>query len=906
MSRRFWVGWRQSVGRGSTVGWARRPKTRGLLHSAGKIGALVALAASVAVPAPTLAQAQSSVLHRIVGLDLSSVTLEEALGQLQRNTGIGLVYSPDRVPVTRLVSCPCMDSTVSEALEVLLLGTELTFTASRNQVRIVPQQPAQERPTDGNIAGLVLNAGNGGAIPNALIQLSDGRGSLSNENGRFILVNVPSGTYSLTVSGLGWDPAEVEGIEVVAGGTARVEIPLTRRVIPLSELVVAPGTFGILDEVSDFALQTLSREQIETLPQIGEDVFRSLRRLPGVASGDISTKLHLRGGRDREVLYLLDGMELYEPYHLKDFEGTLGVIDIHAIGGIDLHAGGFPVDFSNRMAGVFDMETRRPPEEGMKTTLGLSITNASFMSRGAFEEGRGQWLLSARRGYLDIALSMTDVDPGISPKYYDVLGKVQYQVGAKNVLSAHLLHAGDHLDLEQDALEEDVIGDLVTGWDNTYGWITWKSFLSPRVRARTVASAGRVTRSRIGDMEEPGRIIGPEFVQVSDVGSFDFLGLKHEWTIDVTDNFAARAGFNVKGLWGDFDYSSATRTLVADYTGERVGETDSLRVKLDPTGTEAGGFVAGRFRPVPWGTAELGVRYDRHTHTGDSDFSPRVHTIVDLSENTTVRAGWGQYTQAQDMNELEVGDGETEFAPSERATQIALGVEHRLNNGLSARLEAYTRRVDHPRREYLNLWREILPFPERDGDRYRVDPTEARARGLELLVAQDAAEWDWSASYVLSESEDRIDGQWVPRFIDQRHAFTTTLGYHPGPNWTLSAAWHIHSGWPFTPQVIQFDTLTVFRGVGENWPLNWKEEFGATNSSRLPSYHRLDLRATRRFQVGRGTLDIYVDLFNAYNQENLRSFDYGLESRNEKLMYIRYPDETLLPILPSIGFRWEF
>jgi hypothetical protein len=294
-------------------------------------------------PAPQVlsAQAAASVLDRIVGLDISNVSLEEALRQLQRNTGIGLVYSPDRVPVDRMVSCPCVDSTVEEALEILLTGTDLTFTATSSQVRIIPRQAPRAESTTGAIAGVVLNAANENPVPNALIQLNDGRGSLSNENGRFILVNVPPGSYSLSVTGLGWDPAEVSDIDVEAGGTAAVEVRLTRRIIPLSELVVAPGTFGILDEVSDFALQTLTRDQIQTFPQLGEDVFRSLRRLPGIASGDISTKLHLRGGRERELLYLLDGMELYEPYHLKDFEGTLGVIDIQAIGGIDLHAGGW-------------------------------------------------------------------------------------------------------------------------------------------------------------------------------------------------------------------------------------------------------------------------------------------------------------------------------------------------------------------------------------------------------------------------------------------------------------------------------------------------------------------------------------------------------------------------------------
>jgi hypothetical protein len=558
------------------------------------------------------------------------------------------------------------------------------------------------------------------------------------------------------------------------------------------------------------------------------------------------------------------------------------------------------------MTGVFDMETRKPPEEGTRTTLGLSITNASFMSRGAFGQGKGQWLFSARRGYLDIALSMTDSDPGISPKYYDLLGKVQYQLGSNHVVSAHFLQAGDKLDLDPDALDDGSDGELSTGWDNTYGWITWKAFFSPRVKARTIVSAGRITRSRNGFMEEFGRIEGPEASWVSDEGRYDFVGLKHEWTVDITDRFVTRAGVSVKGLWGHFDYVHWARNLVADFTQERVGQTDTVKVDLEPTGTEVGAYLAARFRPVSWGTAEVGVRHDRHSHTGDADFSPRIHAIVDLSSQTTLRAGWGRYHQSQGMNELEVADGENTFAPSERATQIALGMEHRLGRGINARFEVYTRDIDRPRREYLNLWREILAFPELEGDRIRVDPTEARARGMELLLAHDGPVWDWSASYALSKAEDRIDRQWIPRFMDQRHALTVTMGFRPNPKWMISGAWHIHSGWPFTPQEIAFDTLTVFRGVGENWPLNWREEFGPLNSHQLPAYHRLDLRATRRFDLSRGTLDIYVDLFNAYNQANLRSYDYWLEERAGRLMHMEGPQDELLPILPSIGFRWEF
>jgi hypothetical protein len=258
------------------------------------------------------------------------------------------------------------------------------------------------------------------------------------------------------------------------------------------------------------------------------------------------------------------------------------------------------------------------------------------------------------------------------------------------------------------------------------------------------------------------------------------------------------------------------------------------------------------------------------------------------------------------MHELEAGDGETAFAPSERALQTALGLEHELSMGIKGRLELYQRTVERPRRMYLNLWREILPFPELDGDRQRVNPTESRASGVELLVQKDGESWDWSASYALSSTETRIGGDWVPQFWDQTHALSVTAGWRPTPRWTITGAFQVHSGWPFTPQIIEFDTLTVFQGQGLNSALRSREEFGALNSERLPAYHRLDLRVTRQFALRNGTIDVYLDLFNAYNQQNLRAYEYGTTLVGTELKWVRYPDEELLPFLPSIGFRWEF
>lgn len=66
----------------------------------------------------------------------------------------------------------------------------------------------------------------------------------------------------------------------------------------------------------------------------------------------------------------------------------------------------------------------------------------------------------------------------------------------------------------------------------------------------------------------------------------------------------------------------------------------------------------------------------------------------------------------------------------------------------------------------------------------------------------------------------------------------------------------------------------------------------------------MDIRATRTFQVGRGRLIAFLDVFNLYNRENLRSYDYRVELPSGRV--VQNIGETLLPVLPSFGVTWEF
>ena len=80
---------------------------------------------------------------------------------------------------------------------------------------------------------------------------------------------------------------------------------------------------------------------------------------------------------------------------------------------------------------------------------------------------------------------------------------------------------------------------------------------------------------------------------------------------------------------------------------------------------------------------------------------------------------------------------------------------------------------------------------------------------------------------------------------------------------------------------------------------------GPIYSLRLPDYHRLDLRATRRVTLRRGELRLFLDVFNAYDRENLVGYDHNVTVAGTQVTDVKTARKQL-PLLPSAGVSWEF
>ena len=172
----------------------------------------------------------------------------------------------------------------------------------------------------------------------------------------------------------GYVAERIGNIIVTAGRSQEVQVTLQPLPVVRDELDVMPSELFLLQEQPSAPL-SLSRAEIANLPHLGGDIFRALPLLPGTTANDLTAQFHIHGGRRDEVVILLDGQELYDAHHLKDFDNGLSIVVAEGLSSVNLSTGAFPAKHGDRMSGVLDMTTSSPSGP-TRTLLGISLLNA--------------------------------------------------------------------------------------------------------------------------------------------------------------------------------------------------------------------------------------------------------------------------------------------------------------------------------------------------------------------------------------------------------------------------------------------------------------------------------------------------------------------------------------------------
>jgi outer membrane receptor protein involved in Fe transport len=812
--------------------------------------------------------------------------LTDALLELQAR-GLKLVFSSRVVlPEMRVAAAPVATDLRSILDEIL---APHGLTVEEQQAGSLVVVPSRRPPPHPILRGVVRSRLALAAVPGVSVSLLGTEiETTTDAEGRFAMEGLEPGTYTLEARRPGFVIEQRPGVVLAPQSAADVAFILQPAPLTAEEITVHPSRFSLLSE-EPAAPIALSRDEILSLPHLGGDVLRAVSLLPGTTANDVTAQFHVRGGRRDEVLVLLDGQELYEAFHLKDFDNALSVVPSSALSRLELTTGAFPASYGDRMGAILDMSTVTPTAP-RQFRLSASVLDAQLETAGRHGE-RIDWLVAARRGATDLAGRIFGKE---DPGYWDLFAKVNDQLTPAQSLRVNGLHSADRLGFEETKNGE--LRRLDTEYDSSYFWLTHQAVLSDRLFVDSALSTSRIDRDRRGGEDEEEK----EF-DVRDERDLQVAGLLQSWNLQAGPQHFLKAGFELRRFKAEYDYFS-DRAFESPFVELRSEPRDGLFVLRDRFVDDyLGAYISDRFHPIETLTLELGTRYDRHTLTDDNLWSPRASLAWGVGRSSVFRLGWGAYHQSQRVYELMVQDGDTRFYPAERSEHWVASFEHLFASGARGpltglRAEVYRRRVTDPRPRYESLFEPFEPFPEGEPDRFRIVPESGTAEGVELFVQGRAGDrLDWWISYGYATTDDVIAGQEIPRQIDQRHTLNADVNLHLGPRWNLNLAWRFHTGWPTTP--VFLEEREDEDGETELVPM-----LGRLNSKRLPDYHRLDLRLSRKWQIERGKLTFFVDVQNLYNRRNVAGFDLEIDEEAGQLLRRQ---EDWPGFFASAGVSWE-
>ncbi len=638
----------------------------------------------------------------------------------------------------------------------------------------------------------------------------------------------------------------------------------------------------------------IDRNLMATLPDIGEETLRSLDRLPGVASGGISTRSHVRGGASNEQLLVFDGVRLYEPYHLKDFHTVATTIDQTAVDGVDFYTAGYQARYGDRMSGVIDMGIREPASD-VETELGLSFLNSWALSTGRFATaGRGDWLVTARRSNLDLITRAFKPEYG-SPRFSDALVHVGWQLTDRTYVTANYLYSYDLVEIAQ----EDGTEQANARYRNRVGWAKADTDWSSDISSSTIFSITDISNIRSGQSNLPDVMAGT----VDDSRQFRVYALTQDWQVGVNEAWSLRAGFDIKDLDASYEYESS---LAIFPPFDQIFDNTPLRersIALAPTGDQYATYLEARWKATAKLIFDLGVRWDRQSYSSadnNEQRSPRINVLYKFDDDTEFRVGVGRFYQAQEINELQVNDGLSDFFPPQYSDHFVASFVHRFGSGLNLRAEYYQKDYESPMPRFENAFDSLVLVPELQIDRVQIVAETAFVKGAEFTLSGGSSAGDllWWAGYVWSSTEDKVDQTDVRRSWDQKHSIKAGISTKWGA-WDVSAAGTWHSGWPETQLVVE----TVLAPDGSS-------EIVATttprNSLNYEAFHTLDARVSRTFQLPKSELTTFIEISNLYNRPNQCCTQYTVEVGDDGSRNIAANRSNWLPIVPSAGVVWRF
>ncbi|WP_178985765.1 TonB-dependent receptor [Winogradskyella helgolandensis] len=739
-------------------------------------------------------------------------------------------------------------------------------------------------------------------------------GTVSNEYG-FYSITLPAGTYVVQVSYLGFKTLSET---IVLNDNLSKNFKLEEAAESLDEVLLTENIEKLNIKNPQMSVNSLSIKTIKNMPVVlGEvDVIKSITLLPGVTNaGEGSSGFNVRGGAADQNLILLDEATIFNSSHLFGF---FSVFNPDAIKDIKLYKGGIPSKYGGRVASVLDIYQKEGNSKSFHMNGGIGLISSRLLAEGPIKKDKGSFLIGGRSSYAHLFLPLFDLDN--VAYFYDLNTKLSYNINENNNIYLSGYFGRD-------------VFKIADSFENSFGNsvlnFRWNHLFSDKIFSNL---------SFIYSDYYYGLQLG--FVGFDWISGIKNINLKYDFKHYISNNFKLEYGLNsmyYKFNPGDIspiDSDSGINPfkLTDKYALENAVYIDAEHKLSDNLSVSYGARLSVFHRlgqdelnsyennsPLTFNES-IGI-YQKAEPNGTTTYTrsdiiesfanlePRLAIAYQLNDNSSVKGSYNRMSQylhllsnTSSPTPLDVWTPSGKYIKPQLLDQVAIGYFKTFkNNAYSLEVESFYKTIQN-RIDYIDG----ADLIANNAIEQVILNGEGRAYGLEVLFKKNEGKFTGWLAYTLSKSEQRTpgrtaietginNGEWYNTPHDKTHDISLTGSYELSKKWSFSSNLIFQTGQPttFPNGQYQYNDIII-------------PNYEARNSSRLPSYHRLDVavnynpnpESTKNFK-GEWVFGIY----NVYNRKNAASISF---SENRNTGNNEATRLAIFGIVPSFSYNFKF
>lgn len=679
-------------------------------------------------------------------------------------------------------------------------------------------------------------------------------GAATDEKGEFVIADVPVGLKTVVFSMIGYEQLKIPYVVVKANMVEYLEVKLKSTPVILGGITVFSSYFPPKEDV--ISGTEFSKDEIIRTTGVAEDVSRMVQTMAGVFTpSDDRNDIVVRGGSPNENVYLIDNIPIPSLSHFQTMGtsgGPIGIINSSFIRSLKFLSGGFNAEYGNAISSVVDIEYKKGDLEKRNYLFDISMAGAGLNLDGYV--GKIHYLFSVRRSFLDLLTLLGSFEYGGIPQYYDVQGKITYNVSKDDEMNLLFLGgrswieitAGDTGNLSVfDRFNEEVVG------------INYKKIIGKGIIKSSISYS------------RPLYVVSTDYTGEK---AFEYRNNSYEEHIPFYFNFNYLTFADIKTGF-DFDYKMWKHWITyEDSTG-----LDTVVDKKDKS-YSAGYFIqiSKKFKRLLFNT---GLRLSYFDYTGDYNLSPRFSLSYDISHRINFSLAYGIYYQNPLLIWL-TSNEENKTLKDIKCTHYIAGISYLLFDDTKLSLEGYYKKYDDYPVDTEDSTRILI----NEGASYEgfinFNPMLSQgygyARGVDINLHKKYSRNFYSNicySYIDTRFYALDTSILLKSVFTPEHIFKSNIGISLPKNFEIGAKFEYSKGKYYYP----IDSLMT--AIEDRIIRDY------TSLKEYPPYHRLDLRLSRREYHKNFTIEWYWEANNVYNRKNISLYGWDFENKKIKEYY---------------------